>query len=116
METVIQSKDFALTDPLKQFIQDHAKKSMDACNNHVKQLNIRLKDISGLKGGKDRVCCVEVKLANYPPILVIKRSSDAYLSIRYALSQASRITIRKLGKRRTIKTDHRFLNDFKRRF
>ncbi len=112
MQTVIQSQDFALTDALKSFIKDHASKSMNSCNNHVKQLNIRLKDINGPKGGEDKECIVEVKLANYAPIVVVKRSSDTYQSIRNALSRASRITLRKVGKRRTMKTAPRFANDF----
>jgi len=109
MQTVIQSKDYALTEALQSFIREHAKKSMNSCNNHIKQLNIRLKDINGPKGGEDKECLVEVKLANHAPIVVVKRSSDAYQSIRNALSRASRITLRKVGKRRTKKTDSRFI-------
>jgi ribosome-associated translation inhibitor RaiA len=116
MQTVIQSKDFALTYALKKFIQDHASKSMSSCRDHVKQINIRLNDINGPKGGEDKECCVEVKLANYAPIVVIKRSSDAYQSIRNALSRASRITLRKVGKRRTMKIDPHFVNGLKRKF
>ena len=116
MQTIIQSQDFALTGALKSFIQDHANKSMNSCNTHIKQLNIRLKDINGPKGGEDKECCVEVKLANSAPIVVTKRSSDAYQSIRMALSRASRITLRKVGKRRTLKTHPRFMNDIKSLF
>ncbi|MGK0273403.1 MAG: putative sigma-54 modulation protein [Cocleimonas sp.] len=108
METVIQSQDFTLTEALKSFIKEHARKSMNSCSNHIKKINIHLKDINGPKGGEDKECCVEVQLANHAPIVVVKRSSDAYQSIRNALSRASRITLRKVGKRRTMKSDPRF--------
>ena len=114
MQIIIQSQDFALTEALKSFIKDHASKSMNSCITHIKHLNIRLKDINVPKGGEDKECCVEVKLANSAPIVVIKRNSDAYQSIREALSRASRITLRKVGKRRIMKTDSRFVNKFKR--
>jgi ribosome-associated translation inhibitor RaiA len=107
MQTVIHSSDFALTDALNNFIKHQARKSMSTCSNRVERLVIRLKDINGPKGGDDKECCVEVKLANCAPIVVSKRSSDAYSSIRKALGRASRTTLRKLGKRRTHKTDYR---------
>jgi putative sigma-54 modulation protein len=114
MQTTIESKDFVLTNALEQFIKDHANKSMNSCSYHIEQLNIRLKDINGPKGGEDKECCVEVRLANHAPIVVVKRSPDAYQSIRNALNRASRVTLRKLRKRRTMKTSPRLVNDFKR--
>lgn len=103
MQTVIHSNDFAITSALDSFIKDHAKKSMRVCTDRVERLVIRLKDVNGPKGGVDKECSVEVKLARHAPIVVRKRSSDAYASIRQALGRASRITLRKLGKRRAYK-------------
>lgn len=114
MQTFIQSNDFALTNALDTFIKQQAKKSMTACADQVESLIVRLKDINGPKGGDDKECCVEVKLANSAPIIVSKRSSDAYTSIRKALSRASRTTLRKLGKRRASKTHSRSLSAFTR--
>lgn len=104
MLTVIHSNDFALTSALNSFIRQHTKKSMRACSDQVERIVIRLKDVNGPKGGDDKECSVEVKLANFAPIVVRKRSSDAYASVRQALGRASRTTLRKLGKRRDSKT------------
>lgn len=103
MQTVIHSNDFAITSALDSFIKDHATKSMRVCTDQVERLVVRLKDVNGPKGGVDKECSVEVKLARHAPIVVRKRSSDAYASIRQALGRASRITLRKLGKRRAYK-------------
>ena len=103
MQTLIHSNDFVLTSALDSFIRSHAKKSMSACSDQVERLVVRLKDVNGPKGGNDMECCVEVKLANFAPIVVSKRSSDAYASIRQALGRASRTTLRKVGKRRACK-------------
>lgn len=113
MQTVIHSNDFALTDALNLFIKQQASKSMNACSDRIERLVIRLKDINGPKGGNDKECCIEVKLANHAPIVVSKRSSNAYSSIRKALERASRTTLRKLDKRRNLKTDLRAINSFK---
>ncbi len=85
---------------------------MNSCRTHIKQLNIRLKNINGPKGGEDKECIAEVILANYAPIVFLKRSSNAYQNIRIALNTASRMTLRKIGKRRTMKTHPNFVNDF----
>lgn len=112
MQTVIHSSDFALTSALDSFIKQQAGKSMRACADRVERLIIRLKDINGPKGGQDKECCVEVKLANHAPIVVSKRSSDAYSSIRKALGRASRTTLRRLGKRRASKYASRSISSF----
>lgn len=103
MQTVIHSNDFTITNALDSFIKEHAKKSMSVCAQQVERIIVRLKDVNGPKGGQDKECCVEVKIANHAPIVVSKRSSDAYTSIRQALGRASRITVRRLGKRRASK-------------
>lgn len=114
MQTVIQSSDFVLTDALDNFIQQQAGKSMSACSAQVERLVIRLRDINGPKGGQDKECCVEVKLANFAPIVVSKRSSNTYSSIRTALGRASRTTLRKLSKRRDLKTSVRSTQHYQR--
>lgn len=113
MQTVIHSNDFALTDAMDNFIKQQAGKSMKVCADQVERLVIRLKDINGSKGGQDKECCVEVKLANYAPIVVSKRSANAYSGIREALGRASRTTLRKLGKRRAYKYNSRSIKTLK---
>ncbi|MGH1543617.1 MAG: hypothetical protein ACRBHB_24670 [Arenicella sp.] len=100
MQTAIQSPDFVITDALNLFIKDQIRKTMRGPAEHVEKLTIRLKDINGSKGGKDKECCVEIKLAEQAPVVVIKRNSNAYASIRSALVRASRTTLRRIQKRR----------------
>ena len=76
MQTTIHSSDFALTDALENFIKQQITQSMLKCSDKVESLKIRLKDINDPK--QDKECSVEVKLAQQPPIVVSKRSNDAY--------------------------------------
>ncbi|MFT5572574.1 MAG: putative sigma-54 modulation protein [Cryomorphaceae bacterium] len=103
MQTAIHSSDFALTTALENFIHQQAGKSMNVCADRVERLVVRLRDVNGPRGGQDKECSVEVKLAHCEPIVVSKRSSDAYSSIRKALSRASRVTLRRIDKRRARK-------------
>lgn len=97
MQTTIKSNDFTLTDALENFIKEQVNQSMKICSDKVESLVIRLKDINDPR--QDKECSVEIKLAQHAPIIVSKRSSNAYSSIRSALSRASRTTRRRLGKR-----------------
>jgi ribosome-associated translation inhibitor RaiA len=103
MQTAIYSSDFALTTALERFIHQQAQQSMKVCTDRVERLVIRLRDLNGPKGGEDKQCSVEIKLAHCDPIVVSKTSADAYASIRKALSRASRIAVRRIGKRRAKK-------------
>ncbi len=103
MQTIIQSNDFNLTSALESFINQRVKKSMGACTGRIERLVVRLKDLNGPKGGADKECCVEIKLAQQKSVVVRMRGADAYLCIQKALSRASRTTLRRLGKRKALK-------------
>ena len=103
MQTTIHSSDFALTEALETFIKQQVGQSMTKCSDKVESLIVRLKDINGPL--EDKECTVEVKLARQPPIVVSKRSADAYASIRGAVSRASRTTLRRVKRRRDRKSE-----------
>ncbi len=100
MQTAIKSSDYALTGALRSFIRGQIDKTMHASSSHIHKLTVRLKDLNGPKGGEDKECCIEIMLAEQAPVIVKKRSSNAYASIRNALDRASRITLRRLRKKR----------------
>jgi hypothetical protein len=80
---------------------------MSAFAGQVEQVIVRIKDFNGPEGGHNKECSVEVVILNFALIVVRKRSSDSYVSIRKALGRAFRTTLRKLGRRRTMATSHR---------
>ena len=100
MKTVIKSHDFTITQAMERFIQRKTRTMMSASQEQTERLVVRLRDINGPKGGQDKECSVEVTLPNFAPIVVKKRSSNAYASISQALKRASRITLRRIAKRR----------------
>ena len=98
MQTVIRSSDFELTEALNSFIKEQASRTMKVCSSRVERLVVRLKDTNDPQ--QDKECVVEVTLPNHAPIVVIKKNTNAYASIREALERASRTALRKLKKRR----------------
>lgn len=114
MKVEIQSQDFSITESLDYFIHKQIETSMKACSNQIERITVRLKDLNGPKGGRDKACSVEVQIANFPAVIVSKRSSDAYSSIRKAVGRASRVTLRRLKKRKPDKIELRALRLQKR--
>ena len=100
MQVVIRSNDFTITKALRNFLHSQIKRSMAACSRNVESITIRLKDLNGPKGGIDKECLVEVKIANGAPVVVRKQSTNAYQGIRQALARAARVTLRRLRKAR----------------
>ena len=101
MQTIIHSTDFVLTEALDTFIRQQVSQSMKVCSNQVDRLVIRLKDINDPQ--QDKECSVEIILAHRAPIIVSKKNTDAYKSIKEALGRASRIVLRRSGKRQSNK-------------
>ena len=101
MQTIIHSTDFVLTKALETFIKQQVSKSMNVCSNQVERLVIRLKDINDPQ--HDKECSVEIILAHQAPIVVSKKNTNAYRSIKEALGRASRTVLRRSGKRQSNK-------------
>lgn len=100
MQVIIQSHDFTLTRGLESFIQKQAQKAMGSYSDRIERLVVRLKKVNQPNGSSDPQCCVEVQLPKQPNVVVIKRSSDAYSTIRKTIARAGRTTLRQLGRRR----------------
>ena len=100
MQISIQSQDFPLTQALETFIRNQAIKAMGSFSERINRLVVRLKSIKQSNGMDTPQCCIEVHLAKQPNVVVIKRSANAYSTIRHAMARAERTTLRQIGKRR----------------
>ncbi len=101
MNIDIQSPDFVITESIKRFVINEAEKHLSAVADHVNKVVIHVRDINGPKGGEDKECKVELLMYEMPSIVLKKRSSDAYMAIKKAITRASRCGLRTLGKRQS---------------
>lgn len=111
MNMIIQTQGFKLTRSLELFTREQITRAMSHCSEKIDRVVVRLKDINGPKGGVDKYCSVEVKLANHPTTVVKKTSSDMYLNISKTTSRAARIALRQLKKRRVVRFKQRLRAD-----
>ena len=104
MQIDIQARHFTLTEPLR----EHAKKrihfAMSCCGEHIKRIVMRLSDINGPRGGKDKLCHLQVVLNGLPDVIVKDIQTNLYVAIDRAVDRAGRTVIRKIERQQDLFT------------
>jgi putative sigma-54 modulation protein len=100
MQVEIQSRPFILTKALRSYIERKLKSSLSNCTDHVKRVAIRLSDINGPKGGEDKLCQIQIKMAGTSDIIIKNTKEDMYAAIDHATDRAECAMIRKVGRQR----------------
>ncbi|HAU69033.1 MAG: HPF/RaiA family ribosome-associated protein [Arenicella sp.] len=116
MKIQIYSNDINLTDPLKLSIEAQAEKRAARHVDRIDTMVIRIKDLNGPKGGKDKQCTVEIHQAGQAPIVVTKQSESLAKAINKALGRAVRTSVRKTRKQNVYSAVRRRRDKFKELF
>jgi len=83
MKIDIQAKTFVLTKTLKKHTEQKVKTSLFACSSQLKKVIIRLSDINRVKGGKDKLCHIQVipTHTSRPDVIINSTEKDMYKAI-----------------------------------
>lgn len=102
MQFDIQARSFALTKPLKNYVEKKLKAALSGYekHRHFKRAIIRLSDINGPRGGEDKLCHIQVMLAGVPDIIIKSTEDDMYTAIDQATHRAGNTVVRRLGRQR----------------
>ncbi len=98
----IRSQDFALTVPLRKYIERRLHQSMTYAEGHIQRIAVRLYDVNGPRGGIDKGCRVQVVLKKLGVIVISELESDLYVAIDRATDRAAWVVTRRLSRRRTL--------------
>ena len=93
----IQSRGFTLTPALKQRVSKRIGLIIGNTGHPITNVDVRLSDINGPKGGVDKRCQIHIKLSGYPSVTVTDIQHDMYYAIDRAASRATRIVRRRLS-------------------
>ncbi len=102
MQIIIQAKQFSLTDALLNHAERRLCSTLTCCDEHIQRVIMRLSDINGPRGGKDKCCHLQVELAGLPDVVVKDIQADMYVAIDRATDRAGRTVIRKLDRQLTL--------------
>jgi len=98
---------------LKSYVRRRLGFALDRFTTQITRVHVRLADINGPKGGRDKSCLVQVYFDQMPPILIESLNEDIYQAVGSAAERARRVITSRVGKLRRIQriTVHQELND-----
>ena len=100
MQINIQARHFSLTDALRNHAERRLRFALSSCDNHIRQVVMRLSDINGPRGGADKRCHLQVMLTGLPDVVVEDTEADLYVAIDRATDRTRRTVGRRLARQR----------------
>ena len=100
MRVTIQSSGFDITDALRSYIEQRLTTALGWARHHMRKLAVSLSDINGPRGGVDKRCRIQVKLAGGRDIIIEDVEADLYAAIDRAAERADRAVVRQVERAR----------------
>lgn len=100
MHIDIQARGFELTDNLREHTRRRLGFATDWARDEVRRINVRLSDVNGPRGGKDKRCLIQIPLTGRPDIVIDELESDLYVSIDKAIGRAERVLAKQIERAR----------------
>lgn len=106
MNISIQAQGFELTEALRAHTLRRLQLSLHWAGRDVKQIQVRLSDINGPKGGLDKRCHLQFRLSDDSDVSIKDTEGDLYVAIDRAVERGkqtiTRRRDRKLARRTTL--------------
>lgn len=105
MDVCLVAKDFAFTPSLKEHAERRLELALTQVRHSVSRIVIRLGDLNGPRGGRDKVCQVSVVMPGHPEVVIREVQEDMYYAIDSAIKRAAYRAMRVLTRRRLPRRD-----------
>ena len=102
MQMNIQSRDFALTEALRSYVERRLRFTLTRYEPALRRLQVHLSDVNGPRGGRDKCCRVRVALVAQPDVAVEDTENDMYHAVDRAVERAGRAVSRRLDRNRRL--------------
>ncbi|WP_126452986.1 HPF/RaiA family ribosome-associated protein [Sulfuriflexus mobilis] len=100
MQIDIQSRNFPLTNALRDRVERRLCFALSTRDEHILRIMVRLSDINGPRGGADKCCHIQVILPHLPDVVIEDTEVDLYAAIDRAADRAGRTVGRRLARHR----------------
>jgi ribosomal subunit interface protein len=96
MRIDIKTHKFSLTDALRTHTKRRLHYALGGIDEPIQRVIVRLSDVNGPRGGKDKRCRLQLVLSGLPDVIVNDTQSDLYVAIDRASDRARRSLLRRL--------------------
>lgn len=100
MRIDIHTSGFELTDGIREHTQRRLQFALSWASYEVRKVVVRLSDINGPRGGKDKRCNILIPLTRSADIVIEDTEADLYVAIDRAVERAERSLARRLERQR----------------
>ena len=100
MQISIQANGFSLTEGLRAHVERRMRAALGWSGGHLRRLAVSLSDINGPRGGRDKRCKVQVRLAGGAEVVIEDTETDLYAAIDRAAERADRAVVRRMERQR----------------
>ncbi len=102
MQINVHARGFAMTTAIESHLQRQLRFAFDHLDNRVRRVSVRLSDINGQRGGIDKRCQLQVKLADSSEVVIADVQPDLYLAVSRAVERAAGSVTRRLERMRQL--------------
>lgn len=99
MDVQMVAKEFSLSPSLREHIGRRLNSAFAKARHKVGRIIIRLRDLNGPRGGRDKVCQVTVELTGRPAVVIREVQENMYFAIDSAVKRAAYRAMRIAGRR-----------------
>lgn len=100
MRIDIKARGFDLTDGLREHTVRRLQFALGWANHDVRAVTVRLFDVNGPRGGKDKRCRIQVPFPGTQNVVIEDTEADLYVAIDRAAERAERAVVRRLERLR----------------
>ena len=86
------------SDALENHVREKLEKVARRFGERITRIEVYYKDVNADKGGADKVCTLEARLAGLAPVAVEARHEDMYLAAQEAAQKLAKAIEHRLGK------------------
>ena len=110
MDVRIRSREIPVTEALRLHVNRRLSFALDRFANRIGTVTVRVRDLNGPRGGRDKCCRMELKLSPLGRVVIDERADDLLVAIDKATDRLGASIARLLKKTRHMKTSIRYLN------
>jgi ribosomal subunit interface protein len=100
MQITIQAHGFTATEALRAHVAKRLQHALGSCIDRISRATVRLSDINGPRGGADKRCQIQVRLATLADVVIENTEADLYFAIDRASERVGRTALRHLARLR----------------